>query len=149
MNQILRNFIGVILGLSVALVIITFGITLNDNWIEYDYVKFPYEHWNRVIKYAAHTPKIRDGFFIALLFSCGLGAMVGGLVTGAIVKRAKQAYAIFVGFLLFLIALLDVIFTPYHPTWYELSITPVLFFFSWLGGLITDWISKKISPENK
>ena len=143
MGTFLRNFFAVILGLAVAMLIITFGITLNDNWIEYDYSRFPYEHWNRVIRYAARTPEVRDEFFLALLFSNGVGAIFGGLVTAIIVTKAKKAYAVFVGFILFIIALLDVIFTPNHPTWYELSIMPVLFFFSWLGGLITDLLSKK------
>lgn len=147
--MILRNTIGVIIGLSVAMAIITFGISLNHNWIEYDYSKFPYEHWNRVIRYAAQTPKVRQEFFIALLFSCGVGAIFGGLITAAIVKQAKKAYATFVGFLLFIIAYTDVIFTPNHPTWYELSILPVLFFFSWLGGLLTDLVSKKIRLSKK
>ncbi|MBA5628463.1 hypothetical protein [Moheibacter lacus] len=145
MGTFLRNFIAVILGLAVALVIITFGITLNDNWIEYDYSRFPYEHWNRVIRYAARTPEVRDEFFLALLFSNGVGAIFGGLVTAMIVPKAKKAYAVFVGFILFLIAMGDVIFTPNHPTWYELAILPVLFFFSWLGGLITDLVSKKLA----
>ncbi|NLN33355.1 MAG: hypothetical protein GX159_07145 [Flavobacteriaceae bacterium] len=145
MGTILRNFFAVLLGLAVAMAIITFGITLNDNWIEYDYSRFPYEHWNRVIKYAARTPEIRDEFFLALLFSNGVGAIFGGLVTAIIVPKAKKAYAVFVGFILFLIALGDVIFTAYHPTWYEISILPVLFFFSWLGGLVTDLVSKKLA----
>ncbi|MGB6083708.1 hypothetical protein [Moheibacter sp.] len=145
MLTFLRNFFAVILGLAVAMVIITFGITLNDNWIEYDYSRFPYEHWNRVIKYAARTPEVRDEFFLALLFSNGVGAIFGGLVTAILVTKAKKAYAVFVGFILFLIALGDVIFTAYHPTWYELSIMPVLFFFSWLGGLVTDLVSKKLA----
>ena len=144
MVHFLRNFFGVVLGLAIALIIITLGISLNPNWIEYDYSQFPYEHWNRVIRYAARSSEIRDEFFLALLFSCGIGAMIGGLITAAIVIRAKQAYAILSGFILFIIALLDVIFTPNHPTWYELSIMPVLFFFSWLGGLLTDWATKKI-----
>src|SRR5690606_25708585 len=145
MLTFLRNFFAVILGLAVAMVIITFGITLNDNWIEYDYSRFPYEHWNRVIRYAARTPEVRDEFFLMLLFSEGVGAIFGGLVTAIIVPKAKKAYAVFVGFILFLIAIGDVIFTPNHPTWYELSILPVLFFFSWLGGLITDLLSKKLA----
>lgn len=147
MGTILRNSIAVLIGLAVALVIITFGIQLNDSWIEYDYSKFPYEHWNRVIKYAARTPEVRDEFFIALLASQGVGATFGGLVTAMLVPKAKKAYAVFVGFILFLIAMGDVIFTAYHPTWYELSIMPVLFFFSWLGGLLTDLISKKLAPK--
>lgn len=147
--MILRNTIGVVTGLAVAMVIITFGISLNQNWIEYDYSKFPYEHWNRVIRYAAQTPEIRDEFFFALLLSCGVGAIFGGLIAAAIVKKAKKAYATLVGFLLFLIAYLDVIFTPHHPTWYELSILPVLFFFSWLGGLLTDLFVRKIHLSAK
>lgn len=148
MIHFLRNSFGVLIGLAVALTIIMLGITLNDNWIEYDYSQFPYEHWNRVIRYAARTHEIRDEFFAVLLASCGIGAMIGGLVTAIIVKRAKKAYAVFVGFILFLIAMGDVIFTPEHPTWYELSILPVFFFFSWLGGLLTDVVTKKIAQVN-
>lgn len=145
MIHILRNSFGVILGLAAALAIIMLGITLDKNWIEYDYIRFPYEHWNRVIKHAARSEEVRNEFFAVLLFSCGIGAMVGGLITAIIVKRAKKAYAAFVGFILFLIALGDVIFTPHHPTWYELSIMPVFFFFSWLGGLLTDVVTKKLA----
>ncbi len=147
MGTFLRNFFAVLVGLAVALIIITFGISLNKNWIEFDYSKFPhmYEHWNRVIRYAARTPEVRDEFFLMLLLSEGIGAIFGGLVTAMIVPKAKKAYAVFVGFILFLIAMGDVIFTPNHPTWYELSILPVLFFFSWLGGLITDLLSKKLA----
>src|SRR5690554_443399 len=144
----LRNTLAIILGLAASMGIITLGISLNENWIEYDYSKFPYEHWNRVIRYAARTLEVRDSFFLALLFSCGAGAIIGGLVTSIIVKRAKKAYATLVGFLLFIIAYLDVIFTPHHPTWYEVSILPVLFFFSWLGGLLTDLVTKKLSRLN-
>lgn len=149
MGTVLRNSIAVLFGLTVALVITMLGIQLNDSWIEYDYSKFPYEHWNRVIKYAARTHEVRDEFFIALLISQGIGATFGGLITASIVSKAKKAYAVFVGFILFLIALGDVIFTAYHPTWYELSIMPILFFFSWLGGLLTDVVSKKLSPAKK
>lgn len=149
MFTVLRNTIGVIIGLAIALLIIMLGISLNQNWIEYDYSRFPYEHWNRVIRYASKTPKVKEHFFIALLVSCGVGAIFGGLISAAIVKRAKKAYAAFVGFLLFVIAYLDVIFTPGHPTWYEVSILPVLFFFSWLGGLLTDLMSKKLTRREK
>lgn len=147
MPTILRNTIAVIIGLAVALGIISFGITVNESWIPYnDYNLFPYEHWNRVINSAKFSDK-KEEFFASLLFSCGLGAIFGGLITAAIVKRAKKAYAALVGFILFIIAYLDVIFTPGHPTWYEVSILPVLFFFSWLGGLLTDLITKKLTPR--
>ncbi len=148
MVDILRNSFGVIIGLAVALALIMLGITLNKNWIEYDYIHFPYEHWNRVIKHAARSEEVRNEFFAALLFSCGIGAMIGGLVTAIIVKNAKKAYAVFVGFILFIGALADIIFTPEHPTWYELSILPVFFFFSWLGGLLTDLVTKKLAQVN-
>jgi len=148
MIDILRNSLGVIIGLAVALAIIMLGITLNKNWIEYDYIRFPYEHWNRVIKHAARSEDVRNEFFAALLFSCGIGAMIGGLVTAIIVKNAKKAYAVFVGFILFVGALADIIFTPEHPTWYELSVMPVFFFFSWLGGLLTDVVMRKLAQVN-
>jgi len=47
------------------------------------------------------------------------------------------------------VALGDVLFTPYHPTWYEIAICPVLFFSSWIGGLIVDLIYKKFFKKYK
>lgn len=143
----LRNSIGVIVGLVVALVLIMFGIMLKSNWSPYDYITI-YEHWNRVIKQAAKG-SYREEFFIALLFFEGLGAMVGGFITALIVKKAKRAYAVLVGFILFIIAFLDICFTAYHPTWYEILLLPVLFFFSWLGGLVTEIIMRLVFKKQK
>lgn len=142
----LRNTIAIILGLFVALLIITIGITINKTWFEeLDFINLEqkqniYRYWRHVVIFASKNLRI---FFFALLVSTGIGAIVGGVVTAIIVKTAKQAYALFIGFLLMIFALLDVIFTPSHPTWYELSVVPVLFFFSWLGGKIVDVISSR------
>lgn len=138
----IRNTIAVLVGIFVAMIIVTIAITLNSNWIEYDYHNYIdlYDHWRKVIVGASRSGH-KNEFFLALLFSSGFGALFGGIVTATIVKNAKKAYAVFTGFILFLIALGDIIFTPSHPTWYELSIMPVLFFFSWLGGLCVDLLT--------
>lgn len=149
MGTFLQNFLSVLLGLAVAMGIIILGITLNENWIEYDYSQFPFEHWQRVVNHASITPEVKDNFFLALLFSGGVGAVFGGLVTAIFVTNAKKAYAALVGFILFIIAYLDIIFTPGHPTWYEISVMPVLFFFSWLGGLLTDLVYRYFFKSKK
>ncbi len=134
--SIVRNTIGVFVGLIVALLVVTVAINLDPNWIEYD-GNFVYRHWQRVVKNA------RDEFFIALLVSGGIGSMVGGVVTALIVKEAKTAYAMLIGFILFIVAVVDIIFTTDHPTFYEIGIFLVFFPASWIGGKIVDLITNK------
>lgn len=131
----IRNIFGVSIGILVALAIVTFAINIDPNWIEYE-GGFIFKHWQKVVKSA------RDEFFIALLISEGVGSMIGGIVTALIVKEAKTAYAMLIGFLLFIAALFDIIFTTDHPTFYEIGIFFVFFPFSWLGGKIVDLIYK-------
>lgn len=81
--------------------------------------------------------------FIALLFFGGLGVTVGGVVTALIVKYAKVAYAILIGFIILFIAMLDIIIYPYHPTFYKISIFLIFFPFSWIGGKIVEVIYER------
>ncbi|MDY3548788.1 hypothetical protein PG291_09255 [Riemerella anatipestifer] len=134
----IRNTIGVLLGLVTAGLIITLGVRLNPSWISYDSFS-PFEQWERVL----YSVKNENGFFIALLFSSGLAATIGGVITAIVVKYAKVAYAILIGFILLFIAMLDVIIFPYHPTFYKIIIFLVFFPFSWLGGKIVEIIYTK------
>lgn len=134
----LRNTIGVILGLLVAGVIITLGVRLNPSWISYDTFS-PFEQWEKVLYSVRH----KDYFFVALLISSGIGATVGGVVTAIVVKYAKVAYAILIGFILLFLAMLDVIIFPYHPTFYKITIFLIFFPFSWVGGKIVEVIYEK------
>ena len=72
------------------------------------------------------------------MFISGLGTTVGGVATAIIVKYAKVAYAILIGFIMLFIAMLDVIIFPYHPTFYKISIFLTFFPFSWIGGKIVE-----------
>ncbi len=135
---IVRNTFGVILGLIVALAIISIAVKIDPNWIEYD-GNFVFKHWKRVVKSATHE------FFIALLISEGFASMVGGIVTAIIVKEAKVAYALLIGFILFILAILDIIFVKGHPTFYEIGVFFVFFPFSWLGGEIVTILYKNVS----
>lgn len=86
----------------------------------------------------------KDGaFFGFLLFISGLGTTVGGVATAIIVKYAKVAYAILIGFIMLFIAMLDVIVFPYHPTFYKVSIFLTFFPFSWIGGKIVEVIYER------
>ncbi|MBT0549258.1 hypothetical protein [Riemerella anatipestifer] len=134
----IRNTIGVLLGLVTAGLIITLGVRLNPSWISYDSFA-PFEQWERVL----YSRKNENGFFIALLFSSGLAATIGGVITAIVVKYAKVAYAILIGFILLFIAMLDIIIFPYHPTFYKIIIFLVFFPFSWLGGKIVEIIYNK------
>ncbi|NAW52045.1 hypothetical protein GNY06_11920 [Elizabethkingia argentiflava] len=134
----LRNTFGVLLGLAVAAFIITLGVRLNPSWITYDQFT-PFKKW----EYLLFSVRNKDYFFIALLVASGIGAMVGGVITALIVKYAKVAYAILIGFILLFIALLDIIIFPYHPTFYKILIFLIFFPFSWVGGKIVEVITSQ------
>lgn len=113
----LRNTFAVIIGLAVAALIITLGIRLNSSWITYEDFT-PFKRWETLLKSVEHKPY----FFVALLISSGIAATVGGVVTAIVVKYAKVAYAILIGFILLFIAMLDIIIFPYHPTFYKIQV---------------------------
>ena len=134
----LRNTFAVILGLTVAALLITIGIRINSSWITYEGFS-AFEKWESVLKSVEHKPY----FFVALLISSGIAATVGGVVTAIIVKYAKVAYAILIGFILLFIAMLDIIIFPYHPTFYKILIFLTFFPFAWMGGKITEVIYER------
>lgn len=140
----LRNTIGVLAGLTVAALIITLGVKIDSDWITYKEFA-PFEHWERLLQ----SVQKKDSFFIALLFFGGLGVTFGGVVTAMIVKYAKVAYAILIGFIMLFIAMLDIIIYPYHPVFYKISIFLIFFPFSWIGGKITEVIYKRREKRKK
>lgn len=138
-----RNTFSVLAGLAVALTLIMFGITLNKAWFsELDNIVLAQKgdvflYWSSVLKQAP------TNFFIALLVSCGVGATVGGIITAFLVKQARQAYALFIGLILFLGAVIDILIVEGHPTWYSIILFFIFFPFSWLGGKIVDTLIQK------
>ena len=91
----LRNTLGVLAGLTVAALIITFGIKIDSDWVTYKQFA-PFDHWEALLQ----SVEKKDSFFVALLFFGGLGVTFGGVVTAIIVKYAKVAYAILIGFIM-------------------------------------------------
>ncbi len=140
----LRNTFAVILGLAVAALIITLGIRLNSSWITYEDFT-PFKRWETLLKSVEHKPY----FFVALLISSGIAATVGGVVTAIVVKYAKVAYAILIGFILLFIAMLDIIIFPYHPTFYKILIFLTFFPFAWIGGKITEVIYERKKKKTR
>ncbi|MCQ4036254.1 hypothetical protein [Kaistella montana] len=140
----LRNTFAVIIGLAVAALIITLGIRLNSSWITYEDFT-PFKRWETLLKSVEHKPY----FFVALLISSGIAATVGGVVTAIVVKYAKVAYAILIGFILLFIAMLDIIIFPYHPTFYKILIFLTFFPFSWIGGKIIEVIYERKKKRTK
>ncbi|WP_407403423.1 hypothetical protein [Chryseobacterium sp.] len=134
----LRNTFAVLVGLAIAGLIITFGIRVFPRWNTFDAFA-PFEQWQRFLESLQHD----SAFFGFLLFISGLGTTFGGVVTALIVKYAKVAYAILIGFIMLFIAMLDVIIFPYHPTFYKISIFLVFFPFSWIGGKIVEVIYER------
>ena len=139
----IRNTIAVIFGLFVALTIITLSVMINSYWIPYNYKGLPIEYWRSVV----HTAK--GEFFIALLNSSGVGSLLGGIVCALIVKTAKTAYAMLIGFILLITAIISVLTIKGHPTWYIISMFFIFFPFSWLGAKIVEWLQNKKIIDSK
>jgi hypothetical protein len=140
----IRNTIAVLLGLLVAITVITFSVMINSYWIPYVYKGLPIEYWKSIIRTA------KGEFFIALLASSGVGSLLGGIVCALIVKTAKKAYAMLIGFILLLTAITSVFIFKGHPTWYIVSMFFIFFPFSWLGAQIVEWLQNKIlKAKNK
>lgn len=134
----LRNTFAVLVGLGIAGLIITLGIRVFPQWVTFEAFA-PFEHWQKFLQSME-----KDGaFFGFLLFISGLGTTVGGVATAIIVKYAKVAYAILIGFIMLFLAMLDVIVFPYHPTFYKVSIFLTFFPFSWIGGKIVEVIYER------
>ncbi len=134
----LRNTFAVIVGLAIAGLIITLGIRAVPKWVTFEAFA-PFEHWQRFLK----SMEGNNAFFGFLLFVSGLGTTIGGVVTALMVKYAKVAYAILIGFIMLFIAMLDVIISPYHPTFYKICIFLTFFPFSWIGGKIVEVINNR------
>ena len=104
------------------------------------YEKFsPFQNWEKFL----FSMRNNTAFWVFLLFLSGIGASVGGVATAMIVKYAKVAYAILIGFILLFCAMLDIIIFPYHPTFYKISIFLTFLPFAWLGGKITEVIYER------
>ena len=134
----LRNTFAILVGLAIAGLVISFGVRINADWVTYE--KFsPFQKWEQFLI----SVKDDDGFYIYLLFLTGLATTLGGVASAIIVKYAKVAYAILIGFVMLFIAMLDIIIFPYHPTFYKICIFLTLFPFSWIGGKIVEVIYKR------
>lgn len=131
--EFLRNTVGVAVGLAIAGIIINLGIRMNPEWMTYKGFS-PFQNWETFLESRQYDMR----FFVFLLFLSGFSATIGGVATAIIVKRAKVAYAILIGFILLFIAMLDIIIFPYHPTFYKICIFLTFFPFSWVGGKITE-----------
>ncbi len=127
----IRNSLAIILGLVVAAFVIHLGLRADPSWVSEQHIS-PFEHWDKLLSY--HSAQKNSYFFIALLLSSGIGSTLGGVVAAIIVKNAKVAYAMLIGFILLFVAMLDVIIFPHHPTFYKILIFFTYFPFSWIGG---------------
>lgn len=134
----LRNTFAVLIGLGIAALVITLGIRMNPKWITFENFA-PFESWGKFLE----SRQRDDQFFWFLLFISGLGTTIGGIVTALLVKFAKVAYAILIGFIMLFFAMLDIIVFPYHPTFYKILIFLTFFPFSWIGGKVVEIIYER------
>lgn len=136
--EFIRNTFGVLLGLAVAGLIISLGVRINTDCVSTPSL-IPFNHWEQVLAGAENRPL----FFWILLASSGVGVTVGGVVTAIVVRYAKVAYAILIGFIMLFVAMVDIVIFPYHPTFYKILIFVIYFPFSWVGGKIIEMLYER------
>lgn len=137
----LRNFVGVLIGLFSSLLIIMYSLKINHYWIPYDYKGLPLEYWKSIVDTA------KPEFFIALAISSGVACFIGGLICAIIVSKAKTAYAMLIGFILLLFAIYDVLTIEGHPWWYILGFGFIFFPCSWLGAATVQYFIERIEAK--
>ncbi len=129
----LRNILGIIIGLIVASVFLT--AILFIGWSFYplpDQVDFlrprTYEHLDR---------NIYPGTYIVEIISYIISTFFGGMAVASIVKLAKPAYSTLIGIIFFMLVLIKFILIP-HPTWFNIiSVLPILPM-GYFGGKLVD-----------
>lgn len=141
--EFLRNTLAVVVGLFVSAMVISLGIRLNADWVTFTNFT-PFQNWETFLEKRQNDTE----FYWILLLLSGISATIGGVISAMIVRYAKVAYALLIGFVLLFLAMLDIIIFPYHPTFYKIGIFLTFFPFSWVGGKIVSVIydkNKKIS----
>lgn len=141
--EFLRNTLAVVAGLFVSAMVISLGIRLNADWVTFTNFT-PFQNWETFLEKRQNDTE----FYWILLLLSGISATIGGVISAMIVRYAKVAYALLIGFILLFLAMLDIIIFPYHPTFYKIAIFLTFFPFSWVGGKIVSVIydkNKKIS----
>ena len=141
--EFLRHKLAVVVGLFVSAMVISLGIRLNADWVTFTNFT-PFQNWETFLEKRQNDTE----FYWILLLLSGISATIGGVISAMIVRYAKVAYALLIGFILLFLAMLDIIIFPYHPTFYKIGIFLTFFPFSWVGGKIVSVIydkNKKIS----
>ena len=141
--EFLRNTLAVVVGLFVSAMVISLGIRLNADCVTFTNFT-PFQNWEAFLEKRQNDAE----FYWILLLLSGISATIGGVISAMIVRYAKVAYALLIGFILLFLAMLDIIIFPYHPTFYKIGIFLTFFPFSWVGGKIVSVIydkNKKIS----
>ena len=131
-----RNSLAVILGLSLAISIINYGLVAFTN----SPVEMPILHWQSFLRSINHQG------YITLLWLSGLASILGGILAALCVKIAKVAYAMLIGFILLFSAVIDVMWHEAHPSFYKVTIFIIFFPCSWFGGKMVELMSKKNNP---
>ena len=111
--EFLRNTLAVVVGLFVSAMVISLGIRLNADWVTFTNFT-PFQNWETFLEKRQNDTE----FYWILLLLSGISATIGGVISAMIVRYAKVAYALLIGFILLFLSMLDIIIFPYHPTFY-------------------------------
>ncbi|WP_185851379.1 hypothetical protein [Blattabacterium cuenoti] len=138
-----RNIFSVFIGIIVSITEIIIATKLVKKWFINNIQLIPLKNLQDVF---IHAP---TKFFIILIFFYTLSPFLGGIITAFFVRKAKKAYAVLNGFILFFIVLIHIYFCSF-PFWFKIIIFPIFLPLSYLGGeLIENFYKKKFFTNKK
>ncbi|WP_185851941.1 hypothetical protein [Blattabacterium cuenoti] len=130
-----RNILSISTGVLISIVEILYAIQFLKKWfIKTQFI--PLKKFKYILTQAPTE------FFIVLIFFYAFSALLGGMITAFFTRKAKKAYAILTGFILFFITLFHMFFYPF-PFWFKIIILPLFFPFSYIGGNFIELLQRK------
>ncbi|WP_185857110.1 hypothetical protein [Blattabacterium cuenoti] len=130
-----RNILSISIGVLISIVEILYAIQLIKRW--FTKIQFiPLKKFKYILTEAPTE------FFIVLIFFYAFSALLGGMITAFFAQKAKKAYAILTGFILFFITLFHMFFYPF-PLWFKIVILPIFLPFSYIGGNFIELLQRK------
>ncbi|WP_185850790.1 hypothetical protein [Blattabacterium cuenoti] len=130
-----RNIFSVLIGILISFIEILFSI----KYIKKGFINIQSISIIDLKSIFYYAP---DKFFIILFIFYIFSTFLGCILTAFFVKKAKKAYAMLTGFILFIFSFIH-IFIYTFPLWFRFSILTIFFPFSYLSGEFVEFLQKK------
>lgn len=131
-----RNLISILIGLLTVTIKTIYFINIEKKWFK-EIQSIP------INKIKVIFFKAPNKFFFILIFLYFVSLITGSIITFFLVKNAKIAYSILVGYISFFLFLIYIIYYNF-PIWFKIIFIPIHFMFPCLIGNFIEIFRKKL-----